>query len=151
MVAHPGLNSYKEITMKKAWALGLVLTSLFAISGCSAIDAIASGRVTGTYELRSVNGTQPPALIYQEPGYSEEILSATFSLESDGSYSEAGIIRQTTNGRSVTSGTSSRGYYDEYNGDITFRETGGRTYYGSYTNGRLVIEDQGLTLTYLRY
>ncbi len=137
--------------MKKAWTWGLALASLFVISGCSAIDAISSGRVVGTYELRSINGTQPPALIYQEPGYSEEILSANFSLESDGSYSEAGIIRQTTNGRSLTSGTSSRGYYDEYNGDVTFRETGGRTYYGRYTNGRLVIEDQGLTLTYLRY
>ncbi len=137
--------------MKKAWTLGVALASLFAISGCSAIDSIASGGVVGTYELRSINGTQPPALIYQEPGYSEEILSATFSLERDGSYSEAGIIRQTTNGRSVTSSSSSRGYYDEYNGDITFRESGGRTYYGSYTNGRLVIQDQGLTLTYLRY
>ena len=137
--------------MKKGWTLGLALASLFAISGCSAIDAIANGQITGTYELRSINGTQPPALVYQEPGYSEEILSATFSLESDGSYSEAGIIRQTTNGRALTSSTSSRGYYDEYNGAITFNETGGRTYYGSFTNGRLVIEDQGLTLTYYRY
>lgn len=137
--------------MKKAWTLGVALASLFAISGCSAIDSIASGGVVGTYELRSINGTQPPALVYQEPGYSEEILSASFSLERDGSYSEAGIIRQTTNGRSLTSSTSSNGYYDEYNGDITFRENGGRTYYGSYTNGRLIIQDQGLTLTYLRY
>lgn len=137
--------------MKKACTWGLALASLFAISGCSAIDSIANGGIVGTYELRSINGTQPPALVYQEPGYSEEILSATFSLERDGSYSEAGIIRQATNGRGVTSSTSSRGYFDEYNGDVTFRETGGRTYYGTYTNGRLIIEDQGLTLTYLRY
>jgi hypothetical protein len=137
--------------MKKVWTLGIAFASLVAISGCSAIDAIANGSVTGTYELRSVNGSQPPALVYQEPGYSEEILSATFSLENDGSYSEAGIIRQTTNGRSVTSSTSSRGYYDEYNGDITFNEIGGRTYFGSYTGGRLVIQDQGMTLTYYRY
>src|SRR6476620_2809619 len=99
--------------MKKVWTLGIALASLFAISGCSAIDAIANGGVTGTYELRSINGTQPPALVYQEPGYTEEILSATFSLETDGSYSEAGIIRETTNGRSTTSSTSSYGNYDE--------------------------------------
>lgn len=137
--------------MRKVWTLGFALASLVFISGCTALDAISSGRVSGTYELRSINGAQPPALIYQEPGYAEEIISATFSLENDGRYSEAGIIRETINGRSTTSGTSSYGYYDEYNGDITFTEQGGRRYYGSVTNGRLVITDQGLTLTYLRY
>jgi hypothetical protein len=140
-----------ETPMRKVWTLGAALASLVVLSGCSAIDSIASGNVIGTFELRSINGTQPPALIYQEPGYSEEILSATFSLENDGSYSEAGIIRETINGRSTTSSTSSYGYYDEYNGDITFTEQGGRTYYGTITNGRLVVQDQGMTLTYLRY
>ncbi|HUQ48146.1 MAG TPA: hypothetical protein VM053_07890 [Gemmatimonadaceae bacterium] len=137
--------------MRKVWTLGVALASLVVLSGCNAIDAISSGRITGTYELRTVNGAQPPALIYQEPGYYEEVLSATISLENDGSYSEAGIIRETINGRSTTSSTSSYGYYDEYNGDITFTTQAGRTFYGTATNGRLVIQDQGLTMTYLRY
>ena len=137
--------------MRKVWTLGVALASLVVLSGCNAIDAIANGGITGTYELRTVNGAQPPALIYQEPGYYEEVLSATFSLENDGSYSEAGIIRETINGRSSTSATSSYGYYDEYNGDITFTVQGGRVFYGSVTNGRLVIRDQGLTMTYYRY
>lgn len=137
--------------MRKVWTLGVALASLVVISGCSAIDSIASGGVAGTYELRSINGAQPPALIYQEPGYSEEVLSATFDLQNDGTYSESGIIRETVNGMSSTSSTSSYGYYDEYNGDITFTENGGRTYYGTFTNGRLVIQDQGLTMTYYKY
>lgn len=137
--------------MRKVWTLGVALASLVVISGCNAIDAIANGGVVGTYELRTVNGAQPPALIYQEPGYYEEVLSATFSLENDGTYSEAGIIRETINGRTTTSSTSSYGYYDEYNGDITFTVQGGRVFYGTVTNGRLVIQDQGLTMTYLRY
>src|SRR4051812_19105582 len=115
--------------MRKVWTLGVALASLVVISGCNAIDSLTGG-VTGTYELRAVNGFQPPALIYQEPGYTEEVMSATFSLENDGTYSEAGIIRETINGRSTTSSTSSYGYYDEYNGQITFTENGGRTYYG---------------------
>ena len=137
--------------MRKVWTLGVALASLVVLSGCDAIDAISSGRITGTYELRTVNGAQPPALIYQEPGYYEEVLSATFSIESDATYSEAGIIRETINGRSTTSSTSSYGYYDEYNGDITFTTESGRTFYGTVTNGRLVIQDQGLSMTYLRY
>jgi hypothetical protein len=94
-----------ETPMRKVWTLGAALASLVVISGCSAIDSIANGGVVGTYELRTVNGAQPPALIYQEPGYAEEVLSATFSLENDGSYSEAGIIRETINGRATTSST----------------------------------------------
>ncbi len=137
--------------MRKVWTLGFALASVAVLSSCSAIDAIANGRVTGTYELRSVNGVTPPALIYQEFGYSEEVLSATFSLESDGSYTDAAIIRVTNNGRSTTSTSSSYGYYDEYNGEITFSETGGRRYYGTLRSDRLVINDQGLTMTYLRY
>lgn len=137
--------------MRKVWTLGIALASLVVLSGCNAIDAISSGRITGTYELRTVNGARPPALIYQEPGYYEEVLSATLSLENDGTYSEAGIIRETINGRSTTSATSSYGYYDEYNGDITFTVQGGRTFYGTASNGRLIIQDQGLTMAYVRY
>jgi len=144
--------AHKEIKMRKVWSMGFALASIALLSSCNAIDSIANGRVTGTYELRTVNGAVPPALVYQEPGYTEEVLSATFSLENDNTYSEAGIIRQTTNGRSVTTSSSSNGYYDETNGEIRFTESGGgRIYYGTYSNGRLVIQDQGLTMTYVRY
>ncbi len=137
--------------MRKIWTLGIALASVAVLSSCSAVDSIASGRVTGTYQLVGVNGYAPPALIYQEPGYREDVLSATFSLESDGSYTDAAIIRQTTNGRSTTATASSYGYYDEYNGQITFNETGGRRFYGTVRGGRLTIDDQGLTMTYDRY
>ena len=150
-MAAPRLLKIHGAKMRKAWSVGFALASLAVLSSCNAIDAIANGRATGTYELRSVNGISPPALIYREPGYTEEVLSATFSLESDRSYTDAAIIRQTTNGRSTTTTASSYGYYDEYNGNITFREAGGRTYYGTVSSGRLVINDQGLTMTYERY
>ena|ERR1019366_3348861 len=136
--------------MRKVWTLGIALASLVVISGCSAVDSLVNGGVIGNYQLRDVNGTQTPALVYQVPGYTEEILSATFSLNNDGSYSEGGIIRETTNGQVSTSSTSSYGYYNEYNGDITFTENSGRTFYGTFTNGRLIVQDQGLTMTYLR-
>ncbi len=137
--------------MRKLWTLGFALASVAVLSSCNAIDVLGNGRGVGIYELRSVNGSPLPTRIYQEPGYSEDVMSATFSLETDGSYSNDAIIRQTTNGRSITSTSSSYGYYDEYTGDITFNESGGRRYYGTLTNGRLVINDQGLTMVYQRY
>jgi hypothetical protein len=135
--------------MKKFWTLGVALASVMVLSSCSTIDNL-TGNVTGDYQLRSINGTTPPALIYSEPGYTEEVLSATFTLNTDGSYTDAAIIRETTNGRSVTSSSTSYGFYDEYNGDITFNEQGGRQYYGTVTSGRLEVDDQGLTMMYTR-
>jgi hypothetical protein len=144
-----GLPLSREITMRKVWTLGLALASVAVLSSCSAVDAL-TGRVTGTYQLRSVNGSSLPALTYQEPGYSEEVLSATFSLESDGTYTDAAILRVTQNGRSSTTTSSSSGFYDEYNGEITFTDSGRRTFYGTVSGGRLVIDDDGLRMTYDR-
>ena len=80
--------------MRKLLSLSVVLAGATFLSSCSAIDAIADGgRINATYELTSVNGTRIPAVVYQEPGYRREILTANFTLESDGSDSVAGIVR----------------------------------------------------------
>ena len=137
--------------MRKVWSVSLAVAAFAVLSSCSAIDAIGSaGRMSGTFELRAVNGSRIPATIYSEPGFRVEVLNANFTLE-DGSYSEAGIIRETVNGNSSTSSSSSYGRYDSYGDDITFTESGGRRYYGRMQGSTLVVEDQGVTLEYLRY
>lgn len=138
--------------MKKIWSTGLAVAAVAVLSSCSALDSIGvGGRFSGTYELIAVNGARVPALLYQEPGYRVEVLNANFTLEDDGTYSEAGIVRETTNGVSTTSSNSSYGYYDYFNGELTFDESGGRRYYGELDGNTLIIQDQGVTLEYRRY
>src|SRR5215217_8936450 len=138
--------------MRRIKSAGLALASLAILSSCSTLDSITSaGRVRGTYELSTVNGYQVPAMVYQEPGYRLDVLNAAFTLEDDGTYSEAGIVRETINGQSTTRSTSSYGYYDYYNGEITFDESGGRRYYGTLDGTTLVVEDQGVRMVYRRY
>ena len=138
--------------MRKAWSVSIALTALAVLSSCSAIDAISSaGRTRGTFELTTVNGTRVPAVIYSEPGYRVEVLNANFTLEDDGSYTEAGIVRETVNGSSSTSSSSSYGTYDYYNGEVTFYESNGRQYYGSLDGYTLIVQDQGITMEYRRY
>jgi hypothetical protein len=139
-----------ETTMRKVWSAGLAIAALTILSSCSAIDAIA-GRTDGTYELRTVNGASVPAVIYSEPGYRVEVLNANFTLEDDGTYTEAGIIRETVNGQSSTTSSSSYGTYDYYNGEVTFYENSGRQYYGRLDGSTLIVEDQGITMEYRRY
>ncbi len=138
--------------MRKVRSAGILLASLAILSSCTALDSITSaGRVRGTYELSTVNGYQVPAVVYQEPGYRLEVLSAAFTLEDDGTYSEAGIVRETINGQTTTRSSSSYGYYDYYNGEVTFDENGGRRYYGTIDGQTLVIDDQGVRMSYRRY
>lgn len=138
--------------MRKVWSVSLSVAALAVLSSCSAIDAIGSaGRMRGTFELRAVNGSRIPATIYSEPGYRVEVLNANFTLENDGTYTEAGIIRETVNGSSSTSSSSSYGRFDSYGDEITFTESNGRRYYGRMQGYTLIVEDQGVTLEYVRY
>lgn len=138
--------------MRKVGFAGLALASLAILSSCTALDSITSaGRVRGTYELTTVNGDQVPALVYQEPGYRLDVLNAAFTLEDDGTYSEAGIVRETVNGQSSTRSSSSYGTYDVYNGEITFDESSGRRYYGTLDGTTLIVDDQGVRMVYRRY
>lgn len=138
--------------MRKVWSMSAALAAAVILSSCSAIDAFGTaGRFNGTYELVSVNGMRIPAMIYQEPGYRLEVLNANFTLEDDGTYTEAGIVRETVNGISSTSSSSSYGYYDYLGGEMTFEESTGRRYYGTLDGSTLTVQDQGVTLTYRRY
>ena len=85
--------------MRKVWSMGMALAGVAVLSSCNALDAIGSaGRLNATYELRSVNGQSVPAVVYSEPGYRFEVLNANFTLEEDGTYTEAGIVKETVNG-----------------------------------------------------
>ena len=138
--------------MRKAWSVSFALAALAVLSSCSAIDAISSaGRTRGTFELTNVNGTRIPAVIYSEPGYRVEVLNANFTLEDDGTYTEAGIVREVVNGSASTSSSSSYGTYDYYNGQVTFYESNGRQYYGTLDGNTLIVQDLGLTMEYRRY
>ena len=137
--------------MKTLTSVSLAVASVFLLAGCSAMDALGSRSATGTYELQAVNGYQVPAVVYEEPGYRLEVLNAAFTLESDGTYSEAGIVRETQYGQTSTRSSSSYGRYDYYNGELTFNESSGRQYYGTFDGNTLVIEDQGVQMEYRRY
>ncbi|HVF39527.1 MAG TPA: hypothetical protein VM939_06470 [Gemmatimonadaceae bacterium] len=136
--------------MRKAWSLGAALMATTILAGCSAVDLVGTGRVAGTYELRSVNGYQVPAVYYEEPGYRLEVLNANFTLENDGTFTEALILRETVRGSTNTSSTSTYGNYDYYNGEFTFDEAGGHRYYGRINGSTLIIEDEGVTMEYRR-
>ena len=139
--------------MRKNLSIGFALLGMVLLGGCAAGDLLGPGndRVSGTYELRSVNGRGLPAVLYQEPGYRLEVLNANFTFSPDGTYSEAGIVREVVNGSASTSSSSTNGYYEYFNGEVTFEDTTGRIYYGDVDRNTLRVVDDGVTLVYERY
>ncbi len=139
--------------MRKILSMCVGLIGIAALSGCNALDSIGSNdnNISGSYELRTVNGRNLPAVLYTEPGYRLEVLNANFTLSSNGTYSEAGIVREVVNGIASTSSNSTRGYYEYFNGEITFEDDDGRIFYGSADRNTLIVEDDGVTLIYDRY
>ena len=138
--------------MRRIKSAAAALASVLVLASCSTLDSITgAGYVRGTFELSTVNGTPVPTVVYQEPGYRLDVLSAAFTLEDDGTYSEAGIVRETVNGQTVTRSSESYGYYDYYNGEITFDESSGRRYYGTLNGNTLIVDDQGVRMIYRRY
>lgn len=139
--------------MLRKLSLSVALVGAAVLGGCTAIDGIGPGRnnISGSYELRTVNGRGLPAVLYQEPGYRLEVLNANFTFSSDGTYSEAGIVREVTNGRANTSSSSTNGFYEYRNGELTFEDDTGRIYYGRIDSNTLRVEDDGVTLIYQRF
>lgn len=139
--------------MRKNLSIGVALLGIVILGGCSVGDVLGPGSnsVSGTYELRSVNGRGLPAVLYQEPGYRLEVLNANFTFSRDGTFSEAGIVREVVNGSASTSSSSTSGYYEYYNGDVTFEDNTGRIYYGEVDRNTLRVVDDGVTLIYERY
>ncbi|MEJ7758153.1 MAG: hypothetical protein WKF55_01040 [Gemmatimonadaceae bacterium] len=139
--------------MRKRLSLGVALLGIVLLGACSVGDALGPGQdsVSGTYELVTVNGRRLPAVLYQEPGYRLEVLNANFTFSRDGTFSEAGIVREIVNGSANTSSSSTNGYYEYRNGEVTFQDNTGRTYYGSVDRNTLRVVDDGVTLIYERY
>jgi hypothetical protein len=72
--------------------LSLALFAALAVSGASCSDSTGPGdSLAGTYTLRSINGVNPPVLIYQDATVSSEVVSGQILLDAAGNYQ--GTIR----------------------------------------------------------
>lgn len=135
--------------MKRLLVLAMALaTSLTAISCSDSTSPQAS--LSGTYTLRSVNGsTSSPWLVYNG-SYADEVLSSTITLDAQGNYST------TTYGRTTYPGSTPVGYTDTFGGywtlsgsTLTLVDTYNNvTYYATVSGSDIIINASGLTQIY---
>ena len=95
--------------------LGLMAMTM-AMAGCDDDDdPTAPANISGTYTLRTVNGSAPPVTLVNVTGYKLEIMSATITITGTGS---SGTYSETTNWRETTNGVPDE-YPETYTGTWT--------------------------------
>jgi hypothetical protein len=89
----------------------LALAPASGLVGCGGDPAAPSDFVSGTYDLETVNGFEPPVTVFADVDYELEVLDSRTTLELDGSFTSSLTLRE-TDGSDVSTGTStSRGTY----------------------------------------
>ena len=104
--------------------------------------------MSGSYSLRTVNGSPIPYTVIQIGADKYEIVSDVVTINEGGTWSETGTDRTTQNGQ-VTNGTiTDNGTYTLNGTAITLVSTQSGTVNGAVGAGTLTITAEGVVLVY---
>jgi len=83
--------------MKRILMLAFAAALSLGASACQ--DTTSPGAVlSGTYTLRTVNGQQPPVIVYADPSVRTEVLSGEIEINRDGTFTDVVTERDTPTG-----------------------------------------------------
>lgn len=121
---------------------------IVAAAGCLNEDVVGSKTATGTYTLRTLNGSSLP---YTTPAPAAvEVLDATLNLYQGGTYAETKHVRVTdTQGQTTTQTREDAGSYSFFDITVTFTSSvGNGERRGKIEANNLTIVENGLTWVY---
>jgi hypothetical protein len=137
--------------MKPVWLAAIFSVAL--ISGCATTDDSGPGATpVGTYSLVSVNGSALPATTQNDATIKTEVLSGTFVVNADESFSESRQGRITLNGGAPQAITATQtGTWTVSGTQLSF--VSGTTqnpviFTGTYVAGTLTYTSGGATFVY---
>jgi lipocalin-like protein len=126
--------------------LALTTASLLACG-----DSTGPGSVVGTWNLRTVNGSQLPYTVYLvQPTYRLEIMSARFIADDDGTYTGAVTLRETNNGQVTTTTDSDFGTWSQANNTLTITDSEGAVSTATISGNTITLSEQGFVSVYRR-
>lgn len=143
--------------MKRSLVLAFCAAIIVGVGACT--DATNPGAsLSGTYTLRSANGSRLPVTVYQDATMREEVLDGRIYLDESGNYTDVVTYRDT-----YYNGTQSNVYDYQLNGywsltgdqlTLTDASDPGNPYYATMSQGDIIFQDyasgSGFTLVYSR-
>lgn len=129
--------------------LALGVFAAVVLAGATACDGeglIGVPEIDGTYTLRSANGDDVPAVLYQDPSVLVELVSGSITLDDDGSFTATHALRETeSDGTSTSYAADCSGTYSQLGGVITFLEAEANLCGGTY---EATLSGSTLTIAY---
>jgi hypothetical protein len=118
--------------------------ALIAVVGACSDSTGPSGRLAGSYALRTINGATPPVTIFQDARERLEILGGAVTLEADGSYSDRTAFRDTFDGVVTEEETINHGRWSLSGNIVTLTDPLDPNYSSSAVltnNGELIFQN----------
>ena len=128
----------------------LAVVPAAVLTACGGEPTAPSEFVSGTFDLETVNGFEPPVTVFADVDYEVEVLDSRTILNLDGSFSSSLTLRE-TDGESVSEGTTtSTGTYRLNGSSLTLQISGdqGGPYSGSLQGAVLTLDIGGVTYRY---
>jgi hypothetical protein len=127
----------------------LVALAVLGMAACSDSTGLGGGSTSGTYTLRTVNGANLPAIIFQVGAERLEIMSASASLNADMTYTMMLSLRETVGTASQTTSDTDNGTYTEINGALRMTSFDTSVVTGSVGSGTLtLVGENGIVLVF---
>lgn len=125
----------------------IVLGSTLAACG----DSTGPTSPVGSFALTTVGTKAPPAVIYDEEGYSLSVTAGEMSLKADSTYSASLSVTEVVDGNRSDYVDREAGRWEQgAAGAITFKPTGAQTYGAVWSGNTLNVAQLELSLLYTR-
>jgi len=128
-----------------------VLFSLLALAGCGGDDSTSPDTShVGTYQLRTVGGSNLPATLAQEGDRRLEITGGSLSLVADRTFNYSADYRISTGTAVTTDSGRGSGTYRRNSDAIVLRYGDGSEEHGSLSGNTLTLTADGIVLVFER-
>ena len=132
------------------------LAMVLSLGACAETPTSAPllAEASGTYALKTVDGSALPFVYLEVPGWRDEIVSGSVELRADGRFRDESLYRRTREGVSTMETVTLTGIWSPRGDLIRFLPTGevgpGRPYTMRLQGTRLTLVEVGLTSVFER-
>ena len=126
----------------------VALLAFAALAACGGDSSTSPGVVTGTYNLRTVNGSPLPYTVIQIGADKIEITGDVIILNEGGTFTETTSQRTTENGVVTTSTIDDAGTYTLTGTAITLTSQESGSISGAVSGGTMTLTLEGLAAVY---
>lgn len=132
-------------------AIALGVLAMSSVACTDLVTGLGSYNVTGNYELMTLNGSPLPTIAYDDGFEQHQLLVETFTIYSDGTYTDDYTVRVLTQAGSTQQTYRDVGTYQQNNSALQFRDSAtGNVFTGSITGSTLTISQLGDVYVYRR-